>query len=80
MTRELLHGGFSDSWRLKQEESFLRYGEGETTETFTDKAFPTEHFSLASMGRDKFLKARDTCFAKAFVMESRYAIASTTSR
>lgn len=35
-----LYPKFSDSWRIKQNESMFVYMEGESTLTFTDKAFP----------------------------------------
>ncbi len=64
ITKEILYGEFSDSWRLKQEESFLPYGKGESTETFTDKSFPKAYLSLAGIEREVFMKAREICVAK----------------
>ncbi|MEM8615987.1 MAG: VWD domain-containing protein [Pseudomonadota bacterium] len=35
-----LYRMFGDSWRIAQEESLFDYADGESTETFTDKAYP----------------------------------------
>ncbi len=64
MTRELLYGEFGDSWRLSQEESFLIYGEGENTETFSDESFPESHRSIADFDKATFDRAQATCIAK----------------
>lgn len=64
MTREILYGEFGNSWRLSQSESFLVYGEGETTATFTDKDFPLKHRSIADFSKEQFQKARAVCIAK----------------
>jgi RHS repeat-associated protein len=38
----VLYGAFADSWRITQEESLFVYGEGESTETYTNRNFPHE--------------------------------------
>lgn len=40
-SRQLLHGDYADSWRITNETSLFTYGAGESTETYTDRGFPT---------------------------------------
>lgn len=41
LTRDMLYGEFADSWRISEEESLFIYDAGESTETFTDRDFPS---------------------------------------
>jgi hypothetical protein len=40
---------YLDSWRITQDESLFDYGPDETTETFTDRAFPAEPATTQSL-------------------------------
>ncbi|MEU0936072.1 VWD domain-containing protein [Embleya sp. NPDC005971] len=53
-----LHGAYADRWRITQEASLFDYGPGESTATFTDRAFPKPVTALP--GRDQ---AEATCRA-----------------
>lgn len=40
-TPAVIHGQFADSWRITQAQSLFDYQPGQTTDTFTNRAFPT---------------------------------------
>lgn len=42
ISREGLYGAFGNGWRVSPGESLFVYNAGETTETFTDRAFPAK--------------------------------------
>jgi Ca2+-binding RTX toxin-like protein len=42
-----LYGAYADSWRISQAESLFDYGPGESTATFTNRAFPPRAASLS---------------------------------
>ncbi len=42
LPQTILYGEFADSWRIDQADSLFIYGEGESTETFTDRNFPSQ--------------------------------------
>ncbi len=56
-----LYGAFADAWRIKQTESLFDYGPGETTETFTDRAFPAAPATTSTLPADTYEKARKAC-------------------
>jgi RHS repeat-associated protein len=41
LTKQDLYGAFADSWRVTPETSLFVYGDGESTETFTNRDFPS---------------------------------------
>ncbi len=45
----LLYGDFADAWRITQEQSLFIYGDGESTETFTNRNFPEQAVTLATL-------------------------------
>jgi hypothetical protein len=52
---------FGNSWRISQLTSLFDYAPGESTETFTDRSFPSEYHSLAKMDKNEVRKAKKTC-------------------
>ena len=52
LAETLLYGEFADSWRITQEDSLFVYGEGESTETFTDRNFPNNIIRLDDLDPD----------------------------
>ena len=48
----VLYGAFADSWRVTQADSLFLYAEGETTETFTNRDFPTNIVRLSDLDPD----------------------------
>jgi VCBS repeat-containing protein len=52
LAETVLYGEFADSWRITQENSLFVYAEGETTETFTDRNFPTNIVTLDDLDPD----------------------------
>jgi hypothetical protein len=55
---EVIHGRFADEWRVTEDASLMYYGPGESTATFTDKAYPGAFEDLSASG---FADARATC-------------------
>ncbi|MFG1342654.1 tandem-95 repeat protein, partial [Xanthobacter autotrophicus] len=39
---QMLYGEYADSWRVTQADTLFIYGAGESTETFTDRSFPSD--------------------------------------
>ncbi|MFO1086032.1 MAG: VWD domain-containing protein [Reyranellaceae bacterium] len=52
-----LYGAFADAWRVSQATSLLDYGAGQTTSTFTNKAFPQNAITLADLPQDAVARA-----------------------
>ena len=52
-----LYGAFADAWRVAQATSLLDYGAGQTTSTFTNKAFPEQALTLANLPQDAVARA-----------------------
>lgn len=46
---EALYDRFADSWRVTDETSLFDYAEGESTETFTDRSFPSEQVAVDTL-------------------------------
>lgn len=58
---EQLYRQFGDSWRLTQAESLFDYGNGQSTATFTNPAFPSHYPSLVGVAPDRIQSASRTC-------------------
>lgn len=56
-----LYRGYGDGWRVTQAESLLHYEPGETTETFTERAFPRAQATLADLAPDVLASATARC-------------------
>jgi len=52
LAQTVLYGAFADSWRISQEDSLFVYADGESTETFTDRNFPTNIVTLDDLDPD----------------------------
>ena len=52
LPQTVLYGEFADSWRISQEDSLFVYADGESTETFTDRSFPTNIVTLDDLDPD----------------------------
>ncbi|MCA4135728.1 VWD domain-containing protein, partial [Arthrobacter sp. M4] len=53
---QTLHGTFADSWRISNEDSFFTYDSGQSTATFTDRAYPRQ---ITTLGDFSELQIRD---------------------
>ncbi|NJM99137.1 MAG: hypothetical protein HC800_20125 [Phormidesmis sp. RL_2_1] len=58
---EQLYRQFGDSWRVAQADSLFDYAPGESTETFTDRAFPNQFPSLLGVAPERIRAATQTC-------------------
>ncbi len=58
-----LYDTFGDSWRVKQSDSLLGYGPGETTATFTDRTIPRNAVQAGDFSAAKRAKAEAICRA-----------------
>ena len=56
-----LYRQFGDSWRISQAESLFDYGPNQSTETFTDRAFPREFVTLNAVAPAQVQSALETC-------------------
>ena len=54
-----LYGAFADAWRVTQPTSLLDYAPGQTTDTYTDKSFPSDQVSLADLPSALVLAAQE---------------------
>ncbi len=52
---------FADEWRVRQPESLFDYGFGQSTETFTDRLFPTLHHTINDLPTAQRDRARRDC-------------------
>ncbi len=52
---------FSNSWRVKPDESLFDYPSGKTTQSYTDLAFPDKYLTLNMLSSNQIQKARDAC-------------------
>jgi hypothetical protein len=52
---------FTDSWRVRPAESLFDYGPGQSTETFTDRAFPSSIHSAATLDDNAYASAKASC-------------------
>lgn len=58
-----LYRQFGDSWRISQGESLFDYGPGQSTETFTDRAFPSQFPTLMGVAPAQIQEATRLCEA-----------------
>src|SRR5699024_8205405 len=58
---EVLHGAFGESWRIGDAESLFDYETGESTATFTDRAFPDEHIGYDDLTEQQRAVAQTLC-------------------
>lgn len=56
-----IHGVFSDSWRISNEESLFHYDDCETTETFNITGFPSGPVTLSGLDSAKRVEAEIFC-------------------
>ncbi|PSN19954.1 hypothetical protein C7271_04650 [filamentous cyanobacterium CCP5] len=56
-----LYRQFGDSWRISQAESLFDYGPGQSTETFTDRSFPSRYPSLVGVAPAQIQAATRQC-------------------
>lgn len=62
-----LYGTFVESWRLSDDESHFHYGDGESTQTFTDKTMPRRAVTLESLAPAERARAAAVCRAAGVV-------------
>jgi von Willebrand factor type D domain/PQQ-like domain len=62
-----LYGPYADSWRITQEESLFDYANGDTTETFTDRSYPSRPFNSGDLPADVRAAAEAACRAAGVV-------------
>jgi len=58
---EQLYRQFGDSWRITPATSLFDYGPGQSTETFTNRAFPDRFPSLAGVAPAQIREATQLC-------------------
>ncbi|WP_341532278.1 VWD domain-containing protein (plasmid) [Nostoc sp. UHCC 0302] len=58
---EQLYKDFSNSWRVKPQESLFDYPTGKTTANYTDTSFPDKYLKLEMLSSDQIEKARNAC-------------------
>lgn len=59
----VLYGEYADSWRVTQDSSLFLYRDGESTETFTDRGFPTNIVRLDDLDPDVRMAAEAVAIA-----------------
>jgi protocatechuate 3,4-dioxygenase beta subunit/pimeloyl-ACP methyl ester carboxylesterase len=62
-----LYGSYADSWRITQEESLFDYANGDTTETFTDRSYPSRPFNSGDLAANVRAAAEAACRAAGVV-------------
>ncbi len=58
---EQLYREFGDSWRISQAESLFAYGPGQSTESFTNRGFPSSFSTLGSLLPPQLRQAEEIC-------------------
>lgn len=58
---EQLYRTFGDSWRITQQESLFDYAAGESTEKFTDRAFPERELTIRDIPEEQRKSAKAAC-------------------
>jgi hypothetical protein len=58
---EKLYPSYADSWRVRQSDSLFTYAEGQSTETFTDRAYPEKPFTIADLTEAQRAQAEQIC-------------------
>lgn len=52
---------FAEDWRVTDENTLFDYGIGKSTHTYTDRSFPSEHFTVSDLPSNKQEAARKKC-------------------
>jgi hypothetical protein len=60
---EDLYQVYGKSWRISEDESLFDYGEGETTDSYTDLAFPPRPVSIDDLTAEERANAEEICRA-----------------
>lgn len=60
---EYFYGTYAESWRVTQDTSLFDYAPGETTETFTDRSFPSSLATTADLTAEEYESAEGVCEA-----------------
>lgn len=58
---DVIHGRYADSWRISDADSFFTYGEGQSTDSFTDKSFPSSITTLGDFSQAELEAAASVC-------------------
>ena len=61
---DVLYHQFAQSWRISQQNSLFYYAKGQSTATFTDLAFPSKAFTVASLTPKTVAAAEKVCKAE----------------
>ena len=61
---DVLYHQFAQSWRISQQNSLFYYAKGQSTATFTDLAFPSKAFTVASLTPKTVAAAEKDCKAE----------------
>ena len=61
LTYDVLYPSYADSWRVDQKDSLFTYAAGQSTETFTDRAFPDKPFSVKDLDSARRNQAERAC-------------------
>ena len=61
MPTDELYNVFAESWRIAGADSLFDYGAGESTETFTDRTFPSSHVSFADLTDEQRAVSETVC-------------------
>jgi len=56
-----INGSFAESWRITQDESLFTYAQGESTDSFTDRSFPSSPVSINSLSDVQLTEASREC-------------------
>jgi uncharacterized membrane protein YgcG len=56
-----LHRDFGDSWRISQAESLFNYASGKTTDSFSDRNFPSQYSTISSLMPKQIQAAEQVC-------------------
>jgi hypothetical protein len=57
----VIHDAFADSWRVTQDDSLFTYGPGESTDTFTDRSFPSNIITIGDFTEAEIAAASTVC-------------------
>lgn len=63
LPQTVLYGAYADSWRIEQADSLFLYREGESTETFTDRGFPSRFVTLEDLDPAAVAEAKTIALA-----------------
>lgn len=60
-SQSTLYGAFADSWRIAADASLFTYPSGESTETYTDRAFPSSVLTMGDFSDAEIEAATASC-------------------